>query len=96
MTFILVDPCGVIEWKVGIPHDGNGSVWWSFVDIDHQVVHIFDENMWGVEIVPFYFVQRVERPERPVGLQHFETKKCGQVRCRVVLPAKPPSQRCTF
>jgi hypothetical protein len=70
-----VNPCGVIEWKVGIPHDVDGGTRWRCVDIDRQVVHSFDESGWDVEITPFYFVQRIERPEGPVVMQYFETKK---------------------
>jgi hypothetical protein len=64
VTFILVRiPCGVVVWKVGIPHDGDGRARRSGVYLDRQGIHSFHESFRCVEKGPLYALLGDEGPD---------------------------------
>ena len=72
---LLIITGGVVVWQVLIPHDGDGSAWWSGVYTDRQVEETVQESVWGVEIFLLDSGLGKERPERPIRVLLVEAKR---------------------
>jgi hypothetical protein len=71
---LLIITGGVVVWQVLIPHDGDGSAWWSGVYTDRQVEETVQESVWGVEIFLLDSGLGKESPKRRIGVLHFGAK----------------------